>query len=282
MQANSIKRLEIDWNDFRARVFAAAAGAQTISGTYEAIRTAIGLLGDGHSSYRTSTGATIFVPTRTCNAVPIVTAPTLPGTIGYVRVRSFSGTAQQAVTFATSIQEAIKAADRDDLIGWIVDLRGNGGGNMWPMLAGVGPVLGEGVAGYFIDPVGAEKVWEYEQGASRIDGVVVTQVEAPYRLRRESPRVAVLIDNWVASSGEAAAIAFKQRPATRFFGTPTCGLSTANAGFPLSDGALLILTVSTMADRTRQSYGQSVAPDESIADPTQLVQRAVAWLESGA
>jgi len=39
------------------------------------------------------------------------------------------------------------SADRDDLIGWIVDLRGNGGGNMWPMLAGVGPVLGEGVVG---------------------------------------------------------------------------------------------------------------------------------------
>ena len=30
---------------------------------------------------------------------------------------------------------------------------------MWPMVAGVGPLLGEGVIGYFIDPPGVESVW---------------------------------------------------------------------------------------------------------------------------
>jgi len=34
--------------------------------------------------------------------------------------------------------------------GWIIDLRGNGGGNMWPMLAGIGFVLGDGPAGSFV------------------------------------------------------------------------------------------------------------------------------------
>ena len=50
------------------------------------------------------------------------------------------------------IQDQIKIMDHPYNIGWIVDLRGNGGGNMWPMLAGIGPILGEGIAGYFIDP----------------------------------------------------------------------------------------------------------------------------------
>lgn len=53
-------------------------------------------------------------------------------------------------------------------------------------------------------------------------------------------------------------------------------------GFTLSDGATLLLMVSTMADRTKRPYGESVLPDEEIADRDQVVQRAVTWLASGA
>ena len=60
-------------------------------------------------------------------------------------------------------------------------------------------------------------------------------------------------------------IAFRGRPDARSFGQPTRGLSTANASFQLSDGALLILTVSTMADRTGLLYGTRVAPDSLMS-----------------
>jgi carboxyl-terminal processing protease len=280
MQTNSINRLKIDWPSFRSRVIEAAGPAQSTGATYPAIRVAIEMLGDGHTFLVTPHGHTIWVSTRSCSALPVST-PTLPEDVGYIRVRAFSGSAAQATAFADSIQGAIRASDRDDLAGWIVDLRGNGGGNMWPMVAGLGPIVGEGVLGHFIDPEGATSVWEYLDGASRIDGAAIQRVTTPYRLRRERPRVAVLIDNHVGSSGEATAITFKQRPDTRFFGTPTCGLSTANRGYMLSDGATLFLTVSVMADRERTPYGDQVMPDETITDPAQLVQRALAWLRSG-
>jgi hypothetical protein len=279
MQASSINRLTIDWNGFRTSVFDRAGAAQSIPDTYPAISVALGLLGDGHSSFRTPNGTVLSVRNRTCSALPAFT-PTLPTTIGYVRVTAFSGGGAEATAFADQVQNSIIAADRDGLIGWIVDLRGNLGGNTWPMIAGVGPVLGEGVLGYFIDPVGSESVWEYRAGGSWLDGAVVQRVTTPYRLRQERPRVAVLTDNHVASSGEATAIAFRKRPDTRSFGTPTCGLSTANRGFPLSDGATLNLTVSVMADRARTKYGDTIAPDEIVTDPDQAVQRAVSWLSS--
>ena len=107
------------------------------------------------------------------------------------------------------------------------------------------------------------------------------RVDAPYRLRRDRPRVAVLTDNGIASSGEATVIAFRRRPDTRSFGTPTCGLSTANRAFTMSDGASLNLTVSVMADRTRTKYGDSIPPDEIVTDPAQAVQRAIVWLQTG-
>jgi C-terminal processing protease CtpA/Prc len=108
-QNNSINRQTIDWTAYRAAVFAEAGAAQTIGELNPAIRVAITLLRDGHSSYRSATGTT-----------------------------------EQANAFARQIQDTIASRDRDDLIGWIVDLRSNGGGNMWPMIAGLGPILGEG------------------------------------------------------------------------------------------------------------------------------------------
>ena len=280
-QQSSINRLTIDWTAYRAEVFANAGNAQTISDLLPAIRTAITLLRDGHSSYASANGGpTIFVSLRSCSA-PAALAVATPPDIGYVRVGAFSGTTEQANAYARQIQDAIAAADRSDLIGWIVDLRSNGGGNMWPMVAGLGPILGDGPLGYFIGPTGVETLWEYRDGSSRAGGSAITTVSPPYLLRRPQPRVAVLSDNRIASSGEATLIAFRQRPNTRSFGQPTCGLSTANATNPLSDGATLTITTAVMADRLKNRFGDSIPPDEVISDSAQTIQRAVEWLQTG-
>jgi carboxyl-terminal processing protease len=277
MQGGSVRRLTIDWTDFRARVFAEAGGAQTIPQLVPAIRLALTLLSDNHSSYRAVSGEVVSVRNRSCGA-PAAGMPRLPATIGYVKVPTFSGSAAEATQLANTIQRSIREADRDGLVGWIVDVRGNGGGNMWPMIAGVGPVLGDGVAGHFIAPGNLPVPWGYRPGASWSDEGSGQQVSSPYRLRRERPRVAVLTDGAIASSGEAVVIAFKRRPDTRSFGTPTCGLSTANEALPMDDGATLLLTVAVMADRERTPYGDSVVPDEHFVDTGEAVQRAIEWL----
>jgi carboxyl-terminal processing protease len=279
MELNSVNRLKIDWPAFRGQVTSASVGAKSLEETHPAILLALTLLGDGHSTFTSASGTVLRFRNRTCNAAT-VTTPSPPGSIGYVRVGGFSGNAVEALSFADGIQAAIRSMDRDNLAGWIVDLRGNGGGNMWPMLAGVGPILAPGLAGSFIDPSGQRITWEYRDGGSFSGGFLVQGVTSSYRLKKESPRVAVLTDNRVASSGEATAIAFRGRPDTRSFGGPTCGLSTANRAFEVGDGSTLNLTVSTMADRTGRSYGDPVVPDEVISDGDP-VARAVEWLQTG-
>lgn len=276
MQENSFKRLTIDWTRLRTDVVAAAAGAQTVPDAYPAIRLALQFLADDHSHYAPPGGQqVIIVRSRTCGPRGDIARPSLPASIGYVRITAFSGSAAQATAFADEIQAQIVSADRDGMAGWIVDLRGNAGGNMWPMIAGVGPVLGEGIFGYSIEPNGAALPWEYRDGTSFHNGIVQHRMTTTYRLRREHPRVAVLTDGGVVSSGEATAIAFRQRSNTRSFGAPTCGASTVVRGFPLGDGASLNLAVAVMADRARTPYGDVIPPDETTQDP---VERAVAWL----
>lgn len=277
MKTNSINRKMIDWSAFKTKVNAQAQGAQTIADTYPAIQLGLTLLGDNHSMYYTSSG-TIIYGNRTvaCTDANPVTGTLYPG-IGFIKVTTFNGGGSDATQFAQSIQDAIKAADRDSLKGWIIDLRGNLGGNMWPMVAGVGPLLGEGVCGYFIDPDGNASAWSYQKGSALLGQAELTKVESAYSLRKANSRVAILTDHATASSGEAVAIAFKGRPNTRSFGKATCGLSTANVTHRLSDGGLLNLAQSTMADRTKQAYGSSIQVDE-VTTAEAVVSTAVSWL----
>ncbi|HEX9564850.1 MAG TPA: S41 family peptidase, partial [Gemmatimonadaceae bacterium] len=187
------------------------------------------------------------------------------------------GSPATAAGYANNLQTSIRIQDGRAPVGWIVDLRGAAGVNMWPMIAGLGPVLGEGTLGYFVDPDGAESVWQYLAGTATLNDSVTQAVATPYTLASDNPRVAVLTDGRVAGWGEAVVIAFKGRPNTRYFGEATCGLSTATSSFGVA-GAVLFLTVADLADRSKGTYGGALLPDEAITIHTELRERAIAWL----
>jgi carboxyl-terminal processing protease len=83
-------------------------------------------------------------------------------------------------------------------------------------------------------------------------------------------------------------VSFPGRPNTHSFGGYTTGLSTANSGFPLLDGALIVLTTAVLAARTGQTYGDRIYPDELVDDVRKFTflmdeatpQPAIAWLMS--
>ena len=277
VQTRSINKDALDWASVRSQVLAQAASAQNIADTYPAIELALRLL-DDHESYYSARGGALIgpVPVGGC-AAPSVPASGVPASIGYVKVGPCDCQGILATRYAESIQHTIMAADHPDLKGWIVDLRGNSGGNMWPMIAGVGPVLGEGRIGYIIY-YDREYEREYINGAALSLGEAFASVANPYTLLRQNPSVAVLTDGFVSSAGEAVTVFFKGRPSTRSFGTPTCGHHHLQEQLALSDGASLFLQTSQHADRTRQRYGGSIAPDELVADPQEAVTRAIAWL----
>ena len=277
LQKEWVYSSKMDWNAFRTRVFEKAGTAQTIPDTYDAIRLGLTMLGDKHTYYRTAGGENIWNPesptqvTRKCEPAPMVTPP-LPADVGYVRIQITPPTPKLA------IQDVLRKEDRPETIGWIVDLRNSRGGATWPALAGIGSLLGEGTAGFFVDARSKATPWGYTGGRAWQGDETVEEVDAPYRLRVPEPRVAVLTDIGVASSGEAIAISFRARPNSRSFGTATCGLSTGIDTFLLANGARMNVAVGVMADRTLTSYGGVVEPDEIVEDPTQVVPRAVAWL----
>ena len=179
--------------------------------------------------------------------------------------------------YALSLQNSIAAADRPDLAGWIVDLRHNGGGSFYEMLAGVGPVLGNGLSGSFLKVDGTAIPFSYNDGVASANGIAEITIP-PYVLMHPAPRVAVLIDNLVASSGEAVLVSFVGRPNTRLFGTATCGLSTGNTSYHLTTGATLQLCDAIDRDRNEKIYGGPIQPDETVTDVVQLFARATSYV----
>lgn len=287
MQANSVNRYVVDWATLRTGAQSRIVGATTTAGTYSAIEWALDELGDNHSFFRRPGSLSAAPPLLAISAAsnPEPSTSYLGDGIAFVKVPWFSGGGSESVDMAALYHTRIEAVDTLGVCGWVVDIRGNTGGNMWPMIAGVGPILGEGTAGYFIDPDTVTDEWGYREGASYLRGTDLVTVPSPYHLLQANPPVAVLTDGQTASSGEATTIAFRERPDTRSFGSGTRGVSTANRAYVLSDGATIYLTVSTMADRTKRLYGGVVEPDQTVGSegpstPTMdvVLNTAFAWL----
>jgi carboxyl-terminal processing protease len=276
MQANSINRAAINWVDFKKNLLAQASGAKTIQQAYPAVVFAIVALGDKHS---------FFVPASPVKGpeVPAAKQPQvyldepMPKDIGYIRIPWVVGSQEKLDEYIADVQAQIKERDKLELKGWLVDLRGNMGGNVWPMLVGAGPILGEDTLGYFFDSNNTKTVWRYEKGKALLDGDIQAETANYYTLKSARPIVAVLTDALTASSGEAVAVAFKARKRTRSFGAGTCGVSTSNSPFYLSDGSVIWLTTAVIADRRQVPYGHSIAPDESLK-PAEVVARAICWI----
>ena len=142
---------------------------------------------------------------------------------------------------------------------------------MWPMV-GIGTVLGEGDAGKFVDPDGTQIPWFYKAGkaGTRLptgqESIIASNQTEPFAFS-PLPAVAVLFDRGTASSGESVAIAFAGRAREHSFGEHTAGFTTANSQYTLSDGAVIYLSTSVVADRTGKLYHDGLDPDVVIAEP---------------
>jgi hypothetical protein len=299
MQNGAFYRRRVDWPTVRATAQTMAAGATTPAGTYPAIRYALSALGDRHSFLQPPSTGTSASPARTplgmagslavMSPADSIDAEIVGGRYGYLHVPAFGGTQDQAVILADSLQFLVGLLDTRTPCGWVIDLRHNIGGSMWPMLLGVGPLLGAVSVGSFVDADGGVLGWWYENGLAGASpagyrSTYIGLTRAPYTLRVPNPAIAVLTDSLTASSGEAIVVAFRGRPQTRSFGGATYGVPTGNLAFRLSDNAVLVLTVVVDADRTGKQYESAIAPDVVIpqtgapAADDATVLAATSWL----
>lgn len=277
MEANALYRRSIDWTVLKNNAHSKIDDAKTIEGVFSAIEFALKSLGDNHSTFYAKNSVVISGNANgPCQGTSGEVAPI--ANIGYVKISPTVSDITQHSQYATGIQQKIKSQDNANIKGWIVDLRGNTGGFMAPMLAGVGPLIGNGTAGYFIDADDKEFSYSYGDGFTTFAGATTAYVTTPYRITNTNAKIAVLIDQRTASSGEGIAIALLGFPNTKSFGVATCGQSTSVGGYNLSDGATLALANAYIADRNKKKNGGSVIPDVTVVADQEVVNKAIEWI----
>jgi len=281
MESNALHRADIKWGALRAEASRRAVGACSSGDTYDAIRWALSELKDGHSFLATpDRGSAAIARGQYDREATMPSGHLRADGIAFLRVPAFRGSPQLVTRYVDLLQEFIAQLDDADPAGWMVDLTENGGGNMWPMLAGLGPLLSEGPLGSFRFPSQPPAIWSYRSGRAYLDDDLLASASSEgYSLRHGAKPVALLSSQRTASSGEAVLIAFVGRPCSSRFGAPTRGLTTANDDFAMPDGATLFVTVGTFADRLGRVYGQALEPDYFCNEAVDQIQmRATKWI----
>ncbi|WP_250969314.1 S41 family peptidase [Streptomyces sp. RKAG290] len=165
MEANSLVAADVNWPKVRRGAVGRARGARTPAETYPAIRDALRELDDHHSTFRDPEEASAEL-----NAPPedliLPEGRLLPGAVGYLLLPPVPSDGV-AAPYVRSARSTVRSLDGRGACGWVIDLRGNHGGDMWGPLAAVGAVLGDGTVGAAVYADGKKDPWVMERGTPR-------------------------------------------------------------------------------------------------------------------
>jgi carboxyl-terminal processing protease len=177
-------------------------------------------------------------------ALPSVESEMLDGEIGYVRLYTFAGPT------GDDLRRDLQSLMREDPIGLVLDLRGNGGGFLTTAVEVASQFIARGtlLTERFGD--GREQVYEAQPGG----------------LATEIPLV-VLVDGGTASASEIVAGAIQDHGRGLLVGETTYGKGSVQNWVPLDgdQGAVRVTTARWYTPNDRLIHGVGLEPDEVVA-----------------
>lgn len=200
--------------------------------------------------------------------------------IGIITVPPFhSGNEKLMVEYADSLQKGLSYVYTNKLKGWVVDLLHNTGGNMEPMIVGLGPLLDSGKIGSLVDINGKHEYWYYKRGQYFWEDEKGISIDRPFVLDKKLP-IVVLTSEQTGSSGEVVVISFIGNTKTVLMGKLTWGLTTGNGEFELENGSKLFMASTKMVDRNGTIYSSQIKPDYLIEKDTDIISSAIEWINN--
>lgn len=274
IRAKALYSATVDWDAVHAEARETAARARSYAGTHRLLHRVLKQAGGDHSHmslpYRIP-GTPERPVVGTATASP-ASAPLPEGKLversAYVtvpRLSRRSGGPLLAHRYATTGSRLVRVLAAGRPNGWIVDLRENTGGSMWPMLAAVAGLLDRGPLGHFLLPDGRKQAWNLNRRYISLDHRAIARVHGRQHRRDRTP-IAILISSRTASAGEAVLVALQAQSPTRTFGAATAGMTTGNITRVLADGTRLMISTCHYADSAGRLITGSIQPDEP-ADP---------------
>lgn len=186
--------------------------------------------------------------------------------IVFITLPCFGGDAEQGKEYTYSVIDKLPASIK----GAVIDLRGNTGGNMYPMIAAVHQFLPDDIL---------LKFKSRRRSIPINKSYIMKSMGIEERKTIDCP-TAIVVDSLTASSGEAVMICFMGLDGVKSFGTPTAGYASANTPITLSDGAVMVLTTGCDVARDGSIYcDDPIVPDVVTEAP---MQEALQWIVEAA
>jgi hypothetical protein len=300
---NSILRTTVDWTQIDKTFNEQIKTAKSLRDTMECFVTILGTLNDVHSQiflnnkyfghYPTFNDTTLSwlkpINDKAVSLTNQIHTKIIVGKIGYVRVPAFQVYGSKQINgFAQSLADSIIELSQKAKKGFIIDLRLNGGGNIYPMLSGLSSFLGNQTVGYETNVNDSiTRTWEIKNGNFVIGGYQSTNILVKPIKKFTSIPIVILIGPITKSAGSMTAIAFKGRPNTVFIGEPTAdGYTTSNGYFQVSPNLTLNFATNYVSDRNMKIYKTMVRPDilvykgdnfDKLTEDKKM-QAAIKWL----
>lgn len=208
---------------------------------------------------------------------------------GYILMPSvmFEDITPEKISFIAQpmYDQIAEVKSKNKLKGWIIDLRFNTGGNIYPMLLALYDFLGDNLVWGVLD-INKQDVLEIElsQGKYLENKSEISSIK-PIGGLLDTTKTAIITNIATASSGEITAISFKGRKNTLFIGETTTGMTTSNDKKELPFGAFMALTTGFDSDRNGKYY-EKITPDIPISKQDNFdnllmdknIQEAIKWL----
>ena len=256
MDRNGIYAQGSEWE--KAKAEALAAKPSSLEEAQEIVAQAGKVAGGKHTFLMTADDMT--ENDTTAWEMPIVEL--LEGGIAAIKLPQFMGNSEDGIKYANTVLNALP----NTLQSVIIDLRGNRGGNMYPMIAAVHRFLSDDVILRL----------RTRRNDMKINVAYVMNVAGVAQQASIDCPVALLTDEWTGSSGEAVLLCFRGLTNARTFGAPTAGYASCNQPFSLPGGSQLVLTTGEDVARTGEVFcDDPIAPDVLTETP---LEAALEWI----
>lgn len=275
---NSIYRQKVNWKKLDDSVRLKSRGANSVLEAMPAVALMYELLGDFHgkalyngNTYKWNTTIVnvdrqLYKPllVKFKNNKQTIETRMLENGYGYLLIPGNNPTQPGATeVIAGQIQDSLAKLNPAKLKGIVIDLRLNIGGNMWPMIIGIGNLVSKGKLGYFIYPDASKnESWSVKGTSIYSDTTKACSVKAFAKVN-PGLKIALLTSPYTASSGEAMVITFRGQKNARAIGDPTAGYTTANESFSMY-GVEFIMAQAAIADRNRKIYDKNIQPEQEV------------------
>ena len=253
-----------EWKEKRKEVLASAKTITSLDEAHTLVQEAATVAGGKHSF--------LWPPIKDTASYP-ETAPEvkmLEGDIVHINLPGHIGVKVSDSLYIHTVLPFLQ--EHLDANGVIVDLRENTGGNMYPMIASVSPLLPDGIVIQFksrerTTPISLDYVqWSYDLVSADIGKIPA------------STPIAVLTSEKTGSSGEATLLCFRGMPNAKTFGSPTAGYASGNVRHQLVDGYQFAITHSCDMVRTGEVFcDDPIDPDVVTETP---LEDAINWITS--